>query len=160
LPICPLGILRQSPNASALLLLWRYRLGRSRRWFSVLNLPRRDIDDELGKLGGVAGALGAFGFGDHLSKANLENADNFAGRIRQTKAVWFFSGVAPGHSGRPTLGASDHLSLTRQDRYLRVDGRTSSEPHNSEHSRLLLPAKHRGTRWLGRAPRQGDKISN
>jgi hypothetical protein len=69
-----------------------------------------------------------------------ENADNLAGRIRQTKAVWFLPRVTLDHIARSTLGAGDHLSLTRQDGCFLFDGRTASEPLNPEHLISRFPA--------------------
>src|ERR1700730_11844678 len=69
----------------------------------------------------------------HFIEGQLENADNFAGRISQTKAVWFLPRVTLDHIERLTHGASDHLSLAGQDRCSLFDGSTAPEPLNPEH---------------------------
>jgi hypothetical protein len=66
-----------------------------------------------------------------------ENADNFAGRIRQTKAVWFR--VAVGHKSLPVLSGGDRLggtgSPTIDAPTLRAapDGYTLGLGNNSSH---------------------------
>jgi hypothetical protein len=68
-----------------------------------------------------------------------ENAENLAGRIRQTKAVWFTLRVAVGHKSPPALGSSDRLGGTGEDRRLLVDRNSVPKPFNSKHRRLQLP---------------------
>jgi len=81
---------------------------------------------------------GGGSLGSVLSTVNWENPENFAGRIRQTKTVWFSLGVAFGHKTRPALGGSNRLGFTGQHRRFLLDGNPSPEPFNPEHRRHLL----------------------
>jgi hypothetical protein len=76
----------------------------------------------------------------HVFPASIdwENAQNFAGRVRQSKAIRFSTWVAPGHFNRPTPGAIDCLGFTRRGRCFLVDWDSFSKPLNSEHRRLPL----------------------
>jgi hypothetical protein len=68
------------------------------------------------------------------SELDWENAENFAGRICQTKAVRFSAHMAFSHKIHPALGGSNCFGFARQHRRFPLDGNASPQPYNSKHT--------------------------
>jgi hypothetical protein len=90
---------------------------------------RRSPDDWNGEtptLKGKPRSRGLRAMGRPLSSGvDWENAENFAGRVCQTKAVRLSAEVAFSHKIRPALSGSDRLGFTRQYRRFPLYGNSS-----------------------------------
>ncbi len=90
-----------------------------------------------------------------LSNDDWESADNFSGRIRQTKAVKFLIGVPLGHIKRPNSGRERSHRLRQSKRMFPCRREDLSKAIQFRTCHLLNFVKHTETRLQPQGPQLG-----